>query len=340
MIRKVLFASLFVLVLAACGREPAPTELPTLDATHLHQTAVGRVTMDIAQTQTRIPTETPTPTRTSTPIPTIDRTRPPLHSPTAELPCNMAAAGRPIDVTIPDDTKLAPGTAFSKTWRLRNAGACTWTRQYALTFFSGNSLGAQYTHYLQQPIEPGATVDLTVDMVAPMSIGIYQSNWMLSDPDGELFGIGPHGDAPFWARIEVVLVVSDTPQPTPTQTPTPVVYFSGETDLGNGDRIDLDTGMVNPSDETLTDLIYRYGAEPTHLLTPLNGMEWAVFGDREPNLAECTELELAENAFGFDEVPEGTFFCYRTSEAMRGWLLIEGFDAGKLSMSFLTWSEP
>jgi hypothetical protein len=47
---------------------------------------------------------------------------------------------------------------------------------------------------------------------------------MLSNADGELFGIGPNGDAPFWARI--IVVPSETETPTPTNTPTPEVTLT------------------------------------------------------------------------------------------------------------------
>ena len=38
------------------------------------------------------------------------------------------------DVTVPDGTSYAANTAFRKTWRLKNIGACTWTTSYALVF--------------------------------------------------------------------------------------------------------------------------------------------------------------------------------------------------------------
>ncbi len=169
---RIFWLGLLILLLVACGGKDIPMGEPTLDATRLNETAVSLATLNFAQTQAHVPTETSTPTQTSTPIPTLDRTRPPIQTPTSDLACNVAAAGQPIDITIPDDTKLAPNTSFSKTWRLKNVGTCTWSRLYTLTFFSGNSLNAQYTHYLLQPVEPGDTVDLTVDMVAPEKIGL------------------------------------------------------------------------------------------------------------------------------------------------------------------------
>jgi len=335
---KVLFTCILILFLSACaGKNPDP-EVPTLDATRLNQTAISLVTADFAETQTLIPTETPTPTLTRTLIPTLDRTRPPLFTPTSELPCNRAAAGRPIDVTIPDDTKMGPGQPFSKTWRLENVGSCTWTRLYAVTFFSGNSLGARYTQNLQQPVAPGAMVDITMDMVAPQNIGLYQSNWMLSDPDGEFFGIGPHGDAPFWVRIEVVQVVTSTPTPTPTITRTPVVFITGEARLGDGDQLDLDRAILNPDDGDEVDLVYQYGDTPTHQLIPANDAVWAELGNTEPSFGECINAALKDDPISFNQVPAGTYICYRTSGTLRGWLLIEGFDGGKLVISFLTWA--
>ena len=337
---KVLFTFILILFLSACAGEDQVTQVPTLDATHLKETAISLVTADFAETQTLIPTETPTPTLTRTPIPTLDRTRPPLFTPTNELPCNQAAAGRPIDVTIPDDTKMGPGQPFSKTWRLENVGSCTWTRLYAVTFFSGNSLGARYMQNLQQPVAPGAVVDISVDMVAPQNIGLYQSNWMLSDPDGELFGIGPHGDAPFWVRIEVVQLVTSTPTVTPTITRTPVVFITGEASLGDGDQLDLDRATLNPDDGDEVDLVYQYGGTPTYQLIPANDAVWAEFGDDEPSFGGCINATLKDDPINFDQVPAGTYYCYRTSDDLPGWFLIVGIDGEELVVRIQTWAVP
>ena len=45
------------------------------------------------------------------------------------------------DVTVPDGTTFAANQTFTKTWRLKNIGFCTWTTSYALVFDSGNSMG-------------------------------------------------------------------------------------------------------------------------------------------------------------------------------------------------------
>lgn len=339
MMRKVLILCLLLFILTGCASEVASTETPTLDATVLNATAVSQATVDALATQDALSlTETHAPSATWTPAPTLDRTRPLIQTPTSEIPCNKAAAGSPIDVTIPDGTVLAPGEPFTKTWRLQNVGSCTWTRLYAVTFFSGNSFKAFQTKNLPQEVKPGEVIDITVDMEAPSKLGIYQSNWMLSDPQGVLFGIGPNGDAPFWAQIEVVTAV--TPTPSVTVTRTPVVSKTGGAALGNGDKLDLDSGSLNPSDVTQADFSYQYGGDPDHILLTMNGTRWLVMDETEPGFGACLNATLKGNAISFDVVPGGTYVCYQTSDALPGWLLIEGFSGGKLAVSFLTWAAP
>jgi len=340
MMKKTLLSILILLALSACSSEPSLAATVTLDGTVLNETAVSQVTADFDATQHLVPTQTLPPAGTWTPVPTWARTRSEGETATVENPCDRAAAGHPIDVTIPDETILEPGETFLKTWRLENVGSCTWTRLYAVVFFSGNSLNAHQTNTLAGEVEPGEVIDVTVDMEAPMTPGEYQSNWMLSNADGELFGIGPHGDAPFWVLIEVVSSVTNTPAPSPTVTSTPVVYLTGEAELGDGDQLNLDAGTVNPGDATLTDVVYQYGGDPLHVLMTMNGTVWNLYGETEPTFGDCTEANLSGNAISFTDVPVGTYICYRSSEMLPGRMLIEGFEAGQLQVSYLTWAVP
>ena len=107
------------------------------------------------------------------------------------------------DVTVPDGTKYAPGTAFTKTWRLKNIGTCTWTTSYALIFSSGNQLGAPSPVNFPISVAPGQTVDLTVNMTAPASAGHYFSYWKLRNASSGIFGIGSSASGAFWAEIYV-----------------------------------------------------------------------------------------------------------------------------------------
>jgi hypothetical protein len=210
------------LLLSSCGLRVADTT-DTPDAEGIIQTVVAQVTQDFLQTLVAFQTATlplePTGmgTATPTPIPTIARSPQPDVTPSQAGACNRVAAGVPFDITIPDDTIMQPGQSFTKTWRLVNNGTCKWTRLYAVVFFSGNPMGAHQTNYLNAEVLPGQSIDVSVEFIAPFEPGMYQSNWMLQSQAGELFGLGPNGDAPFWVRIHVV----GPPTSTPTITPLP-----------------------------------------------------------------------------------------------------------------------
>ena len=199
LLRPSLFSAILVLGAIACnlpGVASTPDPLPTYAA----QTVVARLTESAEETQEPPPTiamtpsTTPTtelvasPTNTNTPIPT-----------TTEMPCNRAAFVD--DITIPDGTELAQGEAFTKTWRLRNTGTCTWTSSYDLVFDSGDSLGGPASKPLLGNVAPNQTVDISVDLTAPNEGGTFRGNWKLRSDSGILFGVGGSGDVAFYVEI-------------------------------------------------------------------------------------------------------------------------------------------
>ncbi len=124
-------------------------------------------------------------------------TVPPLSS-----ACDKAAFI--ADVTIPDGTAMAGGTAFVKTWRLMNVGTCTWTTSYRLVFDGGDFMGVTSSAVnLPTSVAPGATIDLSLNMVAPLSSGTYFSYWRLRNASGVNFGVGAGGTSNFFAKIVV-----------------------------------------------------------------------------------------------------------------------------------------
>jgi uncharacterized repeat protein (TIGR01451 family) len=107
------------------------------------------------------------------------------------------------DVTVPDNTQFAPSTAFTKVWRLKNVGTCTWSTSYTVYLVSGDGMGATYPAPLPNSVAPGQTVDVSVNMVAPATDGTYRGNWALKNAAGSLFALGAHSDVPFWVQIRV-----------------------------------------------------------------------------------------------------------------------------------------
>ncbi len=120
--------------------------------------------------------------------------------PAAAASCDMAQFV--ADVTIPDGTTLAPGATFVKTWRLQNAGSCTWTTSYAVVFTGGDQMGSPAVISMPSSVAPGATVDISVNLTAPSSNGHFRGNYELRNASGGLFGIGA-GNFLFWVDIFV-----------------------------------------------------------------------------------------------------------------------------------------
>ncbi len=124
-----------------------------------------------------------------------------IDSAAAATLCN--AAQFIADVTVPDGAVFAPGTSFTKTWRLKNIGTCTWTTDYSLVFVSGEQMGGPASVRLPTSVAPGQTVDLTVSLTAPASPGRYRGNWQLADASGTRFGLGVTAQGVFWVEIVV-----------------------------------------------------------------------------------------------------------------------------------------
>jgi hypothetical protein len=145
-----------------------------------------------------IPTVTPFPV---TAVPTIS-TVPPTTG------CDRAHFVS--DVTVPDGTVFAPGQTFTKTWRLKNTGKCTWTTGYSLVFSAGDQMGGPSPISLPSAVAPNQTIDLSVNLTAPNDAGSYRGYWLLKNPSGGVFGIGVLGNKPFWLAINV----AGTPPPS------------------------------------------------------------------------------------------------------------------------------
>ena len=113
-------------------------------------------------------------------------------------------------LNILDNTALAAGQSFAKIWRIKNTGTCAWSSDYALAFYSGEQMGGQPSVPLPAVVHPGDTVDLRVDLIAPLTQTSYTGNWILQDAGGNNFGVGEMGDQ----SISVTILVKPTPMPT------------------------------------------------------------------------------------------------------------------------------
>jgi hypothetical protein len=107
------------------------------------------------------------------------------------------------DINVPDDTVFAPGEEFEKTWQLRNIGTCPWTTDYSLIFAGGDDMGGPLSVPLEQAVVPGQTVDISVPLTAPETLGTYRSDFLLADAASNPFGVDGFADQVIWVQIEV-----------------------------------------------------------------------------------------------------------------------------------------
>lgn len=160
-------------------------------------------TETLVPTNTPPPTETPTPlppTATFTPVPTMTPIIPTFPPTATPLPCNSAKFV--ADVTIPDGSTITSGASFTKIWRLKNTGTCTWTTTYDIVFTGGNTMSGPTVLDMPGIVLPGEEIDISVNLKAPTSSGHYRSDWKLRDPNGVIFGLG-RTNASFYADINV-----------------------------------------------------------------------------------------------------------------------------------------
>jgi uncharacterized protein YkwD len=114
------------------------------------------------------------------------------------------------DVTIPDDTLVAAGETFTKTWRFKNTGTCHWAG-YTINFLAGDRMDAPDSAPIPDTVA-GSTVDVSLELTAPSADGSYSGYFTLKDAEGVSINIGT--EKTFWLKINV----GDGTQ-KPTSTP-------------------------------------------------------------------------------------------------------------------------
>jgi hypothetical protein len=206
--KLIIYFSIFMigsLLLSACNmprKGDVTPEGPGAVNTAAAETVAAKLTQTsgapVVETETPTATESPT----NTPLPTATATFtqvPPTKTP---IPCDRVEFVK--DVSYPDNTEVAPGEVFIKTWRLKNAGACTWSPEYALVFTGGESMGTPAAVPVPGYVAPGQTVDVSVTLTAPLTGGTYRGDYKLRNASNEVFGLGASNKS-FYVQVKVNL---------------------------------------------------------------------------------------------------------------------------------------
>lgn len=197
------FLILLLFLTTACNL-PSSTAQPQDDfdlvSTLAAQTVQASINQDATSTSVlEIQLQTPQSTVQEPSQATATSQPPQPGQPTAtSQPCNRASFVE--DITVPDNTPITVGKAFTKTWKLKNVGSCTWTSGYQLIFDSGDQMSGPSSQQLTNgTVAPGQTLDVSVNLIAPNSPGTYKGNWKLKDPSGAIFALST---GPFWVQIK------------------------------------------------------------------------------------------------------------------------------------------
>lgn len=181
---------------------PAPSAPPVPSATRppaatntLRASATAESEPSGSLTQTETPAADLTPTETPTATPTLAQTTTPDRS------CDRIEVV--ADVNVPKDSVFAPGGSFTKIWRLKNVGTCTWTTSYRVVLVRGHPIGGQDQMPLPTGVPPGGTIDLQMNFVAPGIEGIYRGEWQLQNAQGQTFNMASTANVPFTVGIQV-----------------------------------------------------------------------------------------------------------------------------------------
>lgn len=159
---------------------------------------------------TGLPTIASSPTLEATAMPTFPPTLVPTQPPAA-MSAVVIAECRDAAQYISDDgldgTTYPPNTPFTKTWRLKNSGSCTWDSSYLVYQVSGTFMTQQPGYLIVpmgQTVAPGQTVDISIGMTSPVEDGSYRSDWGLKKGDGPFLPIqgGANGNS-FFTKIRV-----------------------------------------------------------------------------------------------------------------------------------------
>lgn len=180
--------SVLLLTVAVVGALLASCNLPFLrQDTSAVQTSAALTVQ--AQLTAAAPAATSTSTTAPFPtLPPVTATVPsatPLPMATSTSTCDRGTFVD--DVTYPDNTVVDAGLSFTKTWRLKNIGSCSWTTSYALVFASGDSMSGPAVQALTGNVNPGQTADLSVNLTAPTANGTYKGNWAIRNGAGVIF---------------------------------------------------------------------------------------------------------------------------------------------------------
>lgn len=198
-----------MLLIAACSTAAPPAATPdvALIKTAAAETVFAQFTLtSAAWTPTLLPapSDTPAPLESATvtatgPVATLPGTTP---GTTPIVLCDRYSWDpATVDVNTPDGSIMQPGQDFVKTWRIKNAGTCTWGDGYTIIYAGYADKMSGQAQPFTAVVGPGQEIEISVQFKAPSRVGEYVSAWTLANNQGvPFFG---NDNKPVYVKIVV-----------------------------------------------------------------------------------------------------------------------------------------
>jgi hypothetical protein len=210
-IHLIAISAMLIIILSACAASATPPSSESIfsqiqaavTATLAAQATTSAQSATASPTATLLPTVTPLSYDTPTQVVILPTSTTWYGSYATNYGCEDSEFIK--DVTIPDGTIVTPGEAFTKKWKFRNTGSCTWTSDFSIVFVNGDDMAGSDTE-IDKTVYANKTADISVALTAPEDEGTYTSYWQLEDAYGNTFG-------------DTVYVEIDVEEGTATSTP-------------------------------------------------------------------------------------------------------------------------
>lgn len=188
---KIVSLTAVLILMLACvptlGSTPAP--IPTFDPNG-PLTAIA-LTAGSAATQTAInapPTATATPLPTKTPLDTPTPTAtflfliPTISVPPTQIPLGVSTKEFDCQIlNVEPSGPITASTSFIGKWIVANIGTASWRSDNVdYRYAEGDKFHLQSIYDLPVNVQPGSTVEITVDMQAPGTPGEYITRWRIN----------------------------------------------------------------------------------------------------------------------------------------------------------------
>lgn len=128
------------------------------------------------------------------------------------------------------------------------------------------------------------------------------------------------------------------PTASPTATSTPAVQANGSITLQPMQKFDLDQSGIQGGE----DISYEPNASGQHLIIPQGSVAMALMGTNLPTWGACRAANMSAQPLIVENIPPGSYLCYRTSQGLPGWIKpgTVNTNDGSLLLDYLTWATP